>query len=93
MSGATFEKLVAAGKLPQPVFLGATLHSRRLALASKREKPPRDRSRAAQSSFAASRRITTVEKILLASRNLGKCENSLYLSQFRERYQLVECAP
>jgi predicted DNA-binding transcriptional regulator AlpA len=29
MSGATFEKLVAAGNLPQPVFLGATLHSRR----------------------------------------------------------------
>jgi predicted DNA-binding transcriptional regulator AlpA len=29
MSGATFEKLVAAGKLPAPIFLGATLHSRR----------------------------------------------------------------
>lgn len=29
MSGATFEKLVGAGKLPQPIFLGATLHSRR----------------------------------------------------------------
>jgi predicted DNA-binding transcriptional regulator AlpA len=29
VSGPIFEKLVAAGKLPQPIFLGATLHSRR----------------------------------------------------------------